>query len=99
MRQWRLELFEDVAVHFRRMAVDLESGLLAEVASRVADQPREPAGTVGKRSHAADDYLTVQPRVEVFGLPGVVVKLADPFGQHLPTLGGESAGLGDRAAE
>ena len=67
VRQGSLQLFEDVAVHLRPRADEIEAGGLAERPGQVPHETREALRAVGEGAHPAELRLAVKPAREVRG--------------------------------
>ena len=60
-----VELHQDVAIHLRALAGDLEPHLFAERLSHFADHARKSDNAVGERSHAAGERSVIQTMRQV----------------------------------
>src|ERR1700674_4133664 len=67
MAQGRIELAEDVAIHPRRFADDLQLHLFTERTGHVTHHARKSLHAVGKWPHAARQRLVIEPIREIDG--------------------------------
>ena len=69
MRQRCFDFIENIAIHLRHFADDLESNLLAERARKISHQPRESANAIGKRTHPAGQRFPIEPMRKIGRAP------------------------------
>ena len=96
MAERRVELGQNVAVHLRRAADDLELHPPAERAGEIAHHARQALDAVGERPHAAGQRFLVEPMREVDGAPVEHLELGQPLRQELLVLDHAALRLGER---
>ena len=94
MAQRRVELFQNVAVHLRRLAGDFQVHFLAERSTEIAHHARPRLGAVCKRPHAAGQRALIQPVREIDGMTIVHLELGQPLQQELLAVHEAPLGLG-----
>ena len=86
MAERRVELRQDVPVHLRRAADDLQLHLPAQGAGEIPHHARQTLHAIGKRPHAGGQRLLVEPMREMDGATVEHLELGEAQGQELLVL-------------
>ncbi|MCY1524455.1 hypothetical protein D9M68_593870 [compost metagenome] len=96
VRQRRVQLLQDVAVHLRGLAFDLQPHLLAQRAAQVADHTRQAAHAIAEGPHAAGQRGVVQALGQVAHAPAEFVDLTGALRKLLLALIDDAIGVVQR---
>src|SRR4051794_36791167 len=79
MIEWRLQLFQNIAINARLLPEDRELNLFAQLPGKVPDHTWKATHAIRQRPHPADKHFVVQPTGEILDSMGEIFQSLERF--------------------